>query len=72
MSEQDERPEDHIMFTKKNDAPANPFGQITEGAIQLHEMYISYREGGFTRSEALELIARIITCYGERTDPPAE
>lgn len=41
--------------------PANPFGQIVEGAIGLHEMYVSYVAGGFTRSEALELLALIIT-----------
>jgi hypothetical protein len=32
---------------------------LREAAIAAHEMYLGFREGGFSRSEALELVARI-------------
>ncbi len=41
--------------------PANPFSEMAESAIAMHEIYVSYVQAGFTRSEALELIALIIT-----------
>lgn len=33
---------------------------LLQGAIATHEMYKAYREAGFTRTEALELIAHLM------------
>lgn len=40
---------------------------LTTAAVALHEMYISLMEGGFTRSEAIEIVAVAIT-RGQPTD----
>lgn len=36
-----------------------PYGPMDEAAISMHELYSSYRRAGFTRSEALTIIARM-------------
>ncbi len=35
-----------------------------ESAAGLHELFVSLREAGFTRGEALELLARLIAAQG--------
>lgn len=65
---EEEKQGEHIMA----ESPANPFNVMTEGAVGLHEMYLSYKEAGFTRSEALELIARIMSYSVKDTDLPPE
>lgn len=40
--------------------PQDPIGQLAEGAAQLHELFMSYVDAGFTRSEALQIIIGII------------
>ena len=36
--------------------PSNPFGNLDETAVSVHEMFQSYLRAGFRRSEALELM----------------
>lgn len=75
MSEQPDHSSIDPEIKKQLDAlaqPANPFSQMTEGAIGLHEMYTSYVEAGFTRSEALELVARVLVYSGREYNPPPE
>lgn len=57
---------------KQLNVPISPFGEMTEGAIGMHEMYKSYVEAGFTRWEALDLIARILVYSGHEHNPPVE
>ena len=33
---------------------------MREAAVQLHEMYIELKRAGFSRTEAMELIARVM------------
>ena len=33
---------------------------LREAAISAHEIYTALREGGFSRSEAIELVARVL------------
>lgn len=37
---------------------------LREGAIQLHELYKELTRAGFKRSEAMELIAKVIVEQG--------
>ena len=32
---------------------------MEEGMVQMHEVYLAFRKGGFTRGEALTLIAKM-------------
>lgn len=41
---------------------------LLQGAIATHEMYKAYREAGFDRSEAIELIAALIKINAQQ--PP--
>lgn len=34
---------------------------MQESSVMLHELYVSYVEGGFTEKEALQLLANLIT-----------
>jgi hypothetical protein len=38
----------------------NNVSPLREAAIQMHEMYIELKHAGFTRGEAIELIARTV------------
>ena len=33
---------------------------MREAAIQAHELYLAFREGGFTRRQSMDLVAKII------------
>jgi len=33
---------------------------LSEAATQLHEMYVELKRAGFSRSEAMELVARVL------------
>jgi hypothetical protein len=33
---------------------------LREAAVQLHEMYVELRNAGFSRSEAMELVAKVL------------
>jgi hypothetical protein len=35
------------------------FSVLTQGAVAMHEMYLSLRAAGFTKDEALTLIAKL-------------
>jgi hypothetical protein len=37
-----------------------PVTPLREAAGQLHEMYITLKEAGFTRSEAMEILAKVL------------
>lgn len=40
--------------------PADPFGQFAEAATGLHELFQSYVEAGFKRTEAFELVRTML------------
>ena len=42
---------------------------LREAMVTAHETYLAAREGGFTRSEALELIARMVMATVIETPP---
>lgn len=46
---------------KTNDELASmlDISDIKAAAIQMHELYTSFREAGFTKSEALEIVIRL-------------
>lgn len=46
------------MTSKEDPVGMTP---LREAAISAHEMYKAFREGGFSRSESLELVAKIVT-----------
>lgn len=35
----------------------DPIGPMTAAMAQMHEMYVSYQEAGFTKMEAMQLLA---------------
>jgi hypothetical protein len=39
-----------------NDGDLSP---MEEGMVQLHEVYLAFRKGGFSRSEATSIIAKM-------------
>ena len=43
------------------DSPQDPITDLAAGAAQLHELYVSYLNAGFTREEALRLVIGILT-----------
>ena len=42
------------------DSPNDPMTVMAEGAASMRETYVTFREAGFTRSEALELLGMIM------------
>jgi len=40
--------------------PPDPMSALQEASTQIHEMYISYIDAGFTQHEALYLIGQMI------------
>jgi len=53
------------VTTMPEDMPANPFGQLAEAALAMHEVFTSYREAGFTEQQALYLVACLM-CGGPK------
>jgi hypothetical protein len=47
--------------TEPDKTPEEPLSALVQGAVQVHEMFETYVRVGFSRQEALELVARIIT-----------
>lgn len=43
------------------DSPQDPITDLAAGAAQLHELYVSYLNAGFTEHQALRLIIGILT-----------
>jgi hypothetical protein len=41
--------------------PTDPMSTLAAGAAQMHEMFMSYVDAGFARSEALQIIIGIMT-----------
>lgn len=41
--------------------PASPLTALAEGAAQLHELYRSYVEAGFTETQAMQLVCAMVT-----------
>jgi hypothetical protein len=58
----------------------SPDGEISpmdEAAVSMHEMYLSFRRAGFSRAEAISIIAKttaefISAQQGENADKDAE
>jgi hypothetical protein len=36
--------------------PEDPFGPLQEGAVQLHELFRSYVDAGFSEEQAMRLV----------------
>jgi hypothetical protein len=47
-----------------SDEPVEPMAPLAESAVGIHEMFESFVEGGFTREEAIQLIAEIVVRQG--------
>lgn len=39
-------------------APQDPFGELAQAAVGIHEMFSSLVDGGFSRGEALYLVSQ--------------
>lgn len=40
--------------------PSDPVTPLMEGAAQCHELYVTYREAGFTAEQSLYLVGQIL------------
>jgi hypothetical protein len=40
-------------------APDTDLSPLDEAAVQMHELYTSFRKAGFSRSEAITIIAKV-------------
>ncbi len=45
--------------------PTDPMTQLQSAAASLHELFLAYQNAGFTRAEALYLVARLAGPTGE-------
>jgi hypothetical protein len=41
--------------------PEDPITQLAAAAAQVHELYLSYIEAGFTEAQAFDLVKTILT-----------
>jgi hypothetical protein len=46
--------------------PVEPMAPLTESMAAMHEMYLSFVEGGFTPEDAIKLLAEIIVRQGRQ------
>lgn len=44
-----------------DDMPENPFSQLAQAAMSLHELFTSYLDAGFSERQALYLVACLMT-----------
>jgi hypothetical protein len=44
-----------------NQLPEDPISQLKAGLTQMHEVYVSSKEAGFSRSEAMQIVLHMIT-----------
>lgn len=44
-----------------DDEDSAPLYSMSESAISQHEMYLSWREAGFTPEQAMELLKTVVT-----------
>ena len=51
--------------------PPDPMSQLAEGAAQTHELFTSYVQAGFDRSEALQIVIAILMAHIQRQPPAA-
>lgn len=51
---------------KAPDMPDEPISTLLQGAIAMHELYQSYVDAGFTRTEALQLVMTLIQTGAQR------
>lgn len=40
--------------------PEDPFGDLTEATVSQHEMYLSWRQAGFTEAQAMDLLKVVV------------
>lgn len=57
-----------IMDGMTDEMPANPLTALSEAAVQLHELFRSYLDAGFTEQQALYLAA-CVACGGPKGQP---
>jgi hypothetical protein len=48
-----------------SDEPDEPMTALEESASGIHEMFLSFLAGGFTREEAIQLLAEIVVRQGK-------
>jgi hypothetical protein len=46
------------------ETPQDPITDLAAGAAQVHELYVSYVDAGFTPDQALRLVIGILTGLG--------
>lgn len=44
-----------------NELPTDPVSALKEGAIQMHELYLSWVDSGFTEEQAFSLLLAVLT-----------
>jgi hypothetical protein len=50
----------HSIMSDESAGPPDPITQLTEGAVQMHELFIAYVSAGFTKYEALVLLGTML------------
>lgn len=53
-------------------APDGEISPLDEAAVSIHEMYLSFRRAGFTRSEATSIIAKVTFEVIQQSESPGE
>jgi hypothetical protein len=49
--------------------PTEPLTALVEAAAQVHEMFLAYLKVGFTESQAIYLVAAVLTASMRPTPP---
>lgn len=50
-----------------SDLPTDPLTELGQAAQQMHELYLTWIDAGFTESQALYLLAQVIRSAGRGT-----
>lgn len=43
-----------------NPPPADPFGVLSEAAVSMHELFVSYCNAGFTEEQSMYLLVQMM------------
>lgn len=49
--------------------PTDPITQLAAAAVQLHELYVSYIEAGFTEAQAFDLVKALLLASASQQNP---
>lgn len=47
--------------------PKDPFGELAQAAIQIHELFVSFISAGFTEEQALRLTIAMLPRTGSES-----